>query len=543
MNEWEDKANNAIEEYEKGNKEVAKSLFLDCFQKATEIWPYLKFFEFFSYDLDVEIKEIILKKAVEISDQNSELNFLFNSLWSDYGNAGVSVAEFGDKTKAKFYFEKCLNHNPRNAWPYVRYISLLGDFLSTDEKEAFSKRALELEPDDFWANLVFIEALGEKYNIQKRIYDFQRKFSENPVTKRDWFKKRCDALFPSNPCVKSIDDFCSKMKSSLVFVNHDSNPYGATHYLFSLFNILKSKGVKCCILDEKINYELYKKYNVSKDDVISYDQNIFLLEEIISLVEPRLIYLNSINDSIVEFYNSNKEKYNIIAHSHEVYENYYPIRFPTHVVSSRIQKQHIDKDNCLPKVQPPIITKDTIEKIEEEIRKEVLVVNNYGIINLNKISIGMCGQTEDRKNPELFLEVARKYRDYNFIWIGGQSDMFKTEPNIYHIKTVLLPYKYFTLFDYFMLFSKQDPCPYVVLENLYINNKIITFKENIYTSHNSDLLQGLYFEYDGEISIDSASFMIENHAKEKANRNNDNGKKYVLENFSEIKKEFLEDLI
>ena len=99
------------------------------------------------------------------------------------------------------------------------------------------------------------------------------------------------------------------------------------------------------------------------------------------------------------------------------------------------------------------------------------------------------------------------------------------------------------LFDYFMLFSKQDPCPYVVLENLYINNKTITFKENIYTSHNSDLLDDLYFEYDGEISIDSASFMIENNAKEKANRNNDNGKKYVLENFSEIKKEFLESLI
>ena len=152
MDQWEDKASNAIEEYEKGNKEVAKSLFLDCFQNATEIWPYLKFFEFFRYDLDIEAKEIILKKAIEISDQNAELNFLFNSLWSDYGNAGVAEAEFGDKAKAKFYFEKCLARNPRNAWPYVRYISLLGDFLSIDEKEDFSKRALELEPDDFWAN-------------------------------------------------------------------------------------------------------------------------------------------------------------------------------------------------------------------------------------------------------------------------------------------------------------------------------------------------------------------------------------------------------
>ena len=44
MNQWEDKASNAIEEYEKGNKEVAKYLLLDCFQSATEIWVYLKFF-------------------------------------------------------------------------------------------------------------------------------------------------------------------------------------------------------------------------------------------------------------------------------------------------------------------------------------------------------------------------------------------------------------------------------------------------------------------------------------------------------------------
>jgi hypothetical protein len=79
----------------------------------------------------------------------------------------------------------------------------------------------------------------------------------------------------------------------------------------------------------------------------------------------------------------------------------------------------------------------------------------------------------------------------------------------------------------------------VVLENLYINNKVVTFKENIYTDHKCEMLDDLYFEYDGEVSLESVSYMIENHATEKAKRVTDEGRKYIKKKFAAVNKELI----
>jgi hypothetical protein len=296
---------------------------------------------------------------------------------------------------------------------------------------------------------------------------------------------------------------------------------------------MKSNGVKCCVLVDKHNPALYKKYNISEDEILSYRQSDFALREICELLNPKLIYVNSINNPLASFVNQTNLSHRILTHSHEVYEHYsHQIRKPDWVVSERIKQTYIDQNDYAPKVQPPIITEDVFNLIDDSVKIPVSVGNEFGPLDLSRLTIGMSGQTDSRKNPKLFLEVAKIYPRLNFIWIGGQKNFFESQTNLYHVPEVSVPYSYYLLFDYFMLFSLQDPCPYVVLENLYLNNKVITFKENIYYEHNSPLLEDLYFECAGSISLESVCRVIDSLVKEKATRGSKGGTRYIRENLA-----------
>jgi hypothetical protein len=322
-------------------------------------------------------------------------------------------------------------------------------------------------------------------------------------------------------------------KESIVLVNHVSNPYGATHYLLNLFKLLKSKGVKVCLLDEIVNESLYSKYSIDTKDVISYEQDLLLLCYIYEKLKPKVFYLNSIRGIFIDFIGLNNP--NVITHSHEIADVYgrYDL-LPTYVVSERIQKEFEERYNHKPDIQPPIFLDETLELIDNELKKEFPKVSNHkGYMNNSKITIGMCGQTETRKNPGLFAEVSKLYPEYNFLWVGGEKAHFAEIDNLYHVPVVQLPFVYYKLMDYFILFSQEDPCPYVVLENLYVNNKVIAFKNNIFTDHKCEQTKNIYYEFKGEISMESVRYMINKYVSEKAKRNG-SGKDYVKNNFTKI---------
>jgi hypothetical protein len=322
-------------------------------------------------------------------------------------------------------------------------------------------------------------------------------------------------------------------KESIVLVNHVSNPYGATHYLLSLFKLLKNKGIKVCFLDEFINEKLYSKYQIDIKDVISYEQDLLLLCYIYEKIKPKAFYLNSIRGIFIDFIKLKNP--NVITHSHEIADVYgrYDL-LPTYVVSEKIKKQFKDRHNHKPEIQPPIFLDEALELIDREFDKEPPKVSNHkGDMDLSKITIGMCGQTDYRKNPGLFAEVSKLYPQHNFLWVGGEERHFAEIDNLYHVPLVQLPFVYYKLMDYFVLFSQEDPCPYVVLENLYVNNKVITFRNNIYTDHKCEQTKDIYFEFEGKVSIGSIKYMINKHVSEKAKRNG-SGKIYVKNNFTKI---------
>ena len=161
--------------------------------------------------------------------------------------------------------------------------------------------------------------------------------------------------------------------------------------------------------------------------------------------------------------------------------------------------------------------------------------------------IGMSGQRVARKNPGLFRLCAERFPQHNFMWIGGDekkgNELFAGVPNIFHISTTTNPYQYFKMLDYFVLFSTIDPCPFVVIEALFLNITVVTFFDNMYYNHGlfSSSIRLLYKEFPGSITLESFSKMMKSISP--PHKKTTVGRDYVMANFSEIRPEFLEEFV
>lgn len=103
-----------------------------------------------------------------------------------------------------------------------------------------------------------------------------------------------------------------------------------------------------------------------------------------------------------------------------------------------------------------------------------------------------------RKGIDLWLAAASlikknmQPRSVKFVWIGsGEGEFKKLGINIHsEIKKLGLegdvlfaglqtnPYPLYKQFDLFLLSSREDPCPLVVLENMYLGNPVVCFRES-----------------------------------------------------------------
>jgi hypothetical protein len=364
--------------------------------------------------------------------------------------------------------------------------------------------------------------LNDKNNYEKYIKDVRQ-------LKNKFFIKK------NKKNLKKIDNV--KLNNVILLVNHDDTYYGASHYLYLLFLILKNKFTKYVFKLVEINYNeiLNEKYNIQKNDVLEYLKDPTLLYLIYKNINPLLIYFNSANHA---FYHIIKHipTQKMILHSHEILEHYLLSNLitPTFVVSDKICNLYIKQFNTKPLIQQPFIDNlDDIFKKSDEIIIFDEIHNSYNTFDKNKITICMCGQITNRKNYKLFIEIAKKYIDYNFLWIGGnKNDEFEKVKNIYHVYFTNNPYKYYKqLVDYFILFSTIDPCPFVVLENILLNTNVITFEKNIFYDHKNETIN--YYEYPDKINFINCCDAINIYVKNKKiiNNNNNNGLIYIKKYF------------
>ncbi|MDO7172160.1 glycosyltransferase [Mariniflexile sp. AS56] len=129
---------------------------------------------------------------------------------------------------------------------------------------------------------------------------------------------------------------------------------------------------------------------------------------------------------------------------------------------------------------------DTEFEIASEIGKSKLIRNGVNIKNIakhykqpqnEKLTIGIVGRITEARNPQLFNNIALKYKDFNFIWIGdGNLRKEITAPNIkitgwlFNETEVL---KHLSSIDVYMQTSLWEGLPIAILEAMALKKPII----------------------------------------------------------------------
>lgn len=151
------------------------------------------------------------------------------------------------------------------------------------------------------------------------------------------------------------------------------------------------------------------------------------------------------------------------------------------------------------------IRAEQIDKVYEFVQTTIISpeeAKNYNFHTRQQLGIpqeafvvGSCGTLDWRKGSDLFIQTARlvrhKFPDapIHFLWIGGgnpneslrffelQHDIqkLKLAPYIHFPGSKSNPQEYFSAFDVFALFSREDPYPLVCLEAAALGKPILCF--------------------------------------------------------------------
>lgn len=296
-------------------------------------------------------------------------------------------------------------------------------------------------------------------------------------------------------------------KSCILFLNHDVSLTGAPIFLYDLYEYLLNHNyfTNIVMIDPYPNNLLPSIPN--KLYHFNDPQNLL---SILENLDPVLIYSNSLNLYVRNLPMFHYWMHKTIFHFHETYEPFHSFinkQIPLlknstiKVVSEKIKEEYLRYQNFSNiTVFPPFLSHKKLIDIDKNKIIPPIIKNMTRTLDTNKIIIGMAGSLCDRKNFKLFYELAQSYPDIEFVWVGGQGldeyilKLFnhthhKIPYNLYWVPNTTNPYKYFNVFDYFFLTSLSDPCPIVVLENLYMNKKIIVLKNNIHTEHPAHKLE------------------------------------------------------
>lgn len=159
--------------------------------------------------------------------------------------------------------------------------------------------------------------------------------------------------------------------------------------------------------------------------------------------------------------------------------------------NSFIQNYQIDKSKTTIKPQGCYFTDSLIEHKKQaglDLRQALFLPSNSVIIMT-------CGHLYFRKGPDVFLSLAKKIlsRDindltYHFVWLGGHeyddknwflhdAQKLGIADNIHYVDFVENPTLYYAGADAFVLTSREDPLPTVVMEAMNNGTPVLAFHE------------------------------------------------------------------
>ena len=288
-------------------------------------------------------------------------------------------------------------------------------------------------------------------------------------------------------------------KKRILLVGHDAQKGGAEILLKNMIQELRKQDVEIAVL-VKYNGPLIESYKelaptfiIDSQEKIEYyarelNKNRFesailntvLSGNLIPTLQENEFYTVSLIHELPGMINTlNAEEYaNIIANTADV------VVFPSTFVANKFEELHKIK-------RKKVIDPQGLYNLYSDFNKEksrLLLKYKHDIPENNHIILNV-GLGEQRKGFDLFYETSQKLKDnYTFIWVGHISDEMKEKylEDINNAENIILPgyisnndelMAYFDACDLFLLPSREDPFPSVVLEAFNAQKPVIGFKD------------------------------------------------------------------
>lgn len=288
----------------------------------------------------------------------------------------------------------------------------------------------------------------------------------------------------------------------ILYVSHDANFNGAQFLSLSIIKELKEHfnfDVYCIIKSGGRLEEDFKKYSTVYNLAETYptkEKTITLIKELKSQGITHAMTSTVVSGDILGFLNDQGiktlamihelpgviEQFDMKKNASIIAEKADSIIFPSSIVRDGLT-QTISLEEKKTKILPQGLLRENIYKnnIQEA---RILLRDKLGLTKNAKIVLGV-GYADKRKGIDLFLEVAEKMKNQhiNFVWVGSiSSEMqefvnkkMKFVSNVFFVETTLEISLYYAGADIYLLSSREDPFPSVVLESMSIGVPVIAF--------------------------------------------------------------------
>lgn len=318
----------------------------------------------------------------------------------------------------------------------------------------------------------------------------------------------------------------SKIKNVL-FITHDCTLTGAPlvlEYVINHFisNVKNVNTYVSCIANDYISatgyQEWVKKYNCFKINPIKKESksNFESVDLVVEKINPDLVYGNTIlSIPHLMIFKKLNPKIQTTLHIHENEDIFNQVQADIGNIDGALD--YIDKFIVVSEWQlnyllSKSVSKERIFYTPECIDTQIMdiVLSKKKTVHSKTRVIGI-GTPSMRKGLDRFIEVAKQFNtdEYEFIWIGNtpkkaDKHYIKVEGHNTYNDVVVDPYPvnfvgelksvYDQVYqsDIFLLLSREDPCPLVSLESLYLGLGVVTLRNSgdshLYVTQHDEVL-------------------------------------------------------
>lgn len=391
------------------------------------------------------------------------------------------------------------------------------------------------------SSLPLLEFDANKYkHLNFDLSNMNKIESTTHFLKHGWLTENRQYYYPDIRKLQKPNIGTNKLPK-IVLLNHSDTLTGAPMVVFNMFlQLYQEKLVDVYLFTPKLNYSLLEKVGVTMDQlkyVIEFHHNPVFIEKCIKSIEPDCIIVNSFSSEFV-YLTDCLNRFNTIQYVHESFEHYIPnqldlnlksklILCADHKTKKKFKKEFPDKKV---KLLPPKFLKEVFGDISKNLNSMYSLVNISTLYKWNiKPLIGMVGTPCDRKNFELFQDIAKSTPDFEFVWIGGDAGFSKGNLTVIPETKEILTY--ISFFNCFLLTSKIDLCPIVLLESLALNTQCVIFSENIGYNHSKSQHLKIIDKDINKIKPNNFKKILKETMSSKSDYSLPTGNEYVKMNF------------